>query len=107
MPEIIVTSPAEIKGWIDAKEAIVIDVREASEYALEHIPGSILIPLSAFDAAKVPVPSDGQKLVSHCQRGVRCGPASQKLAEAGRTHPIYRMRDGFLGWKASGGAVER
>ena len=106
MAEIIVVNPADIRTWVAAGEAIVIDVREVPEYSYEHIAGSTLIPLSSFDAAKVPVPPDGKKLVIHCQSGVRCGMASQKLAEAGRTHPIYRMQGGIQGWKFAGGPVE-
>jgi rhodanese-related sulfurtransferase len=107
MAEIIVTSPADIKGWISDGSAIVIDVREIPEYNYEHIAGSTLIPLSSFDADKVPVPPEGKKLVIHCQSGVRCGVASQKLVEAGRNHPIYRMQGGIQGWKFAGGPVER
>lgn len=106
MTEIIVTNPADIRAWINAGEAIVIDVREIPEYTYEHIAGSTLVPLSSFDAAKVPVPAEGKKLVVHCQSGVRCGVASQKLAEAGRQHTIYRMQGGIQGWKFAGGPVE-
>ena len=106
MTEIIVTNPTDIRAWVTAGQAVVIDVREVPEYTYEHIAGSTLIPLSSFDAAKVPVPPEGKKLVIHCQSGVRCGVASQKLVEAGWQHPIYRMHGGIQGWKFAGGPVE-
>ena len=107
MTEIIVTSPADIRAWIEAGDVILIDVREAPEYASERIAGSTLIPLSTFSAAQVPVPPAGKKLVIHCQSGVRCGMAASQLAKAGREHTIYRMAGGIKGWIASGGPVER
>ena len=31
-----------LKKWLDKKEALLIDVREPSEFAAEHIPGAKL-----------------------------------------------------------------
>ena len=32
------------KKWLDADEALLVDVREPEEYAVCHIPGATLIP---------------------------------------------------------------
>lgn len=106
MSNIIVTSPTDVRDWINAGDVILIDVREKPEFAFERIAGSTLIPLSSFDAAQVPVPPEGKKLVIHCQSGVRCGMAAQRLVDAGRTHDIYRLQGGIKGWIASGGKVQ-
>lgn len=92
--------------WVKAGEAIVIDVRETGEYAAEHIPGSVSVPLSTFDPAKVP-DAAGKKLIFQCRSGNRCGPASAKMAASGYEGTLYRMQGGIGGWKSAGGATEK
>lgn len=101
-----VVDSAEIRQWMDAGQAVVIDVREPNEYAAENIPGAINMPLSSFDPAKVPAPSD-KKLVIHCRSGARCGMAAEKLVAAGYTGEINRMSGGIFGWKSAGGPTRQ
>ncbi|CAA7613637.1 rhodanese-like domain-containing protein [Magnetospirillum sp. UT-4] len=96
-------SPAEIKQWHKAGEAVLIDVREAGEFAAERIPGAINLPLSTFDPAKVPVVPEGKKLVIHCRSGARCGMAAARLAASGFSGDIHRMEGGIMGWRFVGG----
>ena len=49
MTEIEFIEPETARGWIDAGEAVVIDVREAHEFAMAHIEGAVSLPLSSFD----------------------------------------------------------
>lgn len=97
-----VVDAAEIKRWVEAGEAVLVDVRETNEYAAEHIPGACNIPLSAFDPAKIPALGD-KKLVIHCRSGARCGMAAARMVQAGYTGDINRMQGGLFGWKAAGG----
>ncbi|MBW7850156.1 MAG: rhodanese-like domain-containing protein [Rhodospirillales bacterium] len=99
-----VVDAAEVKQWLAAGEAVLVDVREVNEFAAEHIPGAVLNPLSVFDPARLP-PSDGRKLVIHCRSGSRCGMAAMRLVADGYTGEIHRMRGGILGWKAVGGTT--
>ena len=39
-------TPATVKKMLDERIAILIDVKEADEFAREHIPGTRIIPLS-------------------------------------------------------------
>jgi rhodanese-related sulfurtransferase len=103
--KISVVDAAIVRQWYEAGEVVLIDVREAQEYAAEHIPGASHVPLSTFDPARVPVPS-GKKLVIHCRSGVRCGSAAARLLVAGYEGEITRMRGGILGWKAAGGPTQ-
>ncbi|MDP5339415.1 MAG: rhodanese-like domain-containing protein, partial [Nodularia sp. (in: cyanobacteria)] len=43
-----------VKGWTETEKVHLIDVREPSEYAAEHIPGAKLLPLSQFQPEQVP-----------------------------------------------------
>lgn len=99
--QVFYVSPAEIKGWRDRNNAVIVDVREDNEWQEAHIPGAILMPLSSFDPAKIPDPK-GKHLVFHCRSGRRCGMAAEKAVAAGYTGVIKRMEGGFLAWSAAG-----
>lgn len=49
--EITATQLAELLG---KGEALVVDVREVNEFADGHIPGAVNMPLSTFQASKLP-----------------------------------------------------
>lgn len=102
-PRVEMVDPQTAQRWIERGEAVLVDVREPQEFAMEHIAGAASMPLSAFDPARVPAISDKRMLLM-CASGIRCGIASQVLLHAGRSN-IYRMAGGLMGWKASGGPV--
>ncbi|CAO3415571.1 rhodanese-like domain-containing protein [Azospirillum endophyticum] len=91
--------------WHAEGEAVIVDVREPQEHAAGHIPGAILNPLSRFDPSRVPT-EPGKLLVFHCQGGVRCGPAAERMMAAGYTGTVNRLRGGFAAWVNAGGPVE-
>jgi rhodanese-related sulfurtransferase len=91
--------------WLERGEALLIDVREPSEYAAEHIPDARLLPLSTFDPVRVPQEA-GKKVVLHCVMGMRSAQAGQKLLDAGFT-TVYNFRGGVQAWKDAGYATAR
>lgn len=103
--EVLQADPATVSAWIDGGEAYLVDVREAAEHARERIAGATLVPLSCFDAGAF-APAADNKLVLHCQSGVRCGMAAEQLVAAGFDGTIYRLRGGLLNWKEAGYPVE-
>lgn len=98
-------TPRTIMQWVDAGEAVIVDVREPNEYAQEHIPGATLLPLSSFDPAAVPDPGD-KKLVFHCRSGSRCGMAAARLMATGYAGTVYRMEGGLMNWRLQSGRIE-
>jgi len=98
-------SPATLKSWLDAGEAIVIDVREQREYAQEHIEGSTLIPLGTLHPGALP-DANGQKLVMLCRSGSRSMFACLKLGGAVSAE-IYNLDGGIQGWKMQGLPVHK
>ena len=94
-----------LKMWLEQGEALLIDVREPSEYAAEHIPDAQLLPLSTFDPMRVPQEA-GKKVVLHCVMGMRSAQAGQKLLDAGFT-TVYNFRGGVQAWKDAGYATAR
>ena len=62
-------SPATLKAWLDAREAVLVDVREPAEFESEHIPGAALNP-----AERRSERSEKRKSRPHCssQTQPRC-----------------------------------
>jgi rhodanese-related sulfurtransferase len=95
-------------------EAVIIDVRMPEEYAVERIPGALLMPLPTFEPAALP--TGGKRVVLHCAAGKRSAMAAGKLLEYGATE-AWHLKGGLAAWKATGlptlridpatGAVER
>jgi len=98
-------SAAELAKMLDADSALVIDVREADEFAAGHIPGAVNMPLSVFQASKLSDPLD-RKLVLSCLGGKRSGMALDKCAAAGAAVDTH-LAGGFGAWKSAGLPIER
>ena len=52
-PRIEMVDPQTARLWIEQGEAVLVDVREPHEFAMERIHGATLVPLSAFDLFKI------------------------------------------------------
>ena len=93
-------SPREIARWLESGEIVLVDVREPSEYEVEHIAGALLLPLSSFEADLFPT-LPGKKLVLHCAVGKRSEAAGKMLLNEGHANVIH-MTGGMDAWKAAG-----
>ena len=82
---------------LDAHEATAVDVREPDEFAVGHIPGAKLLPLSQVlnRAAEVLPDKDAMWLI-YCRTGRRSDDAVQKLEALGYTN--LRDLGGILSW---------
>ena len=69
------------------KNVVVLDVREAAEYAFNHIPNTISIPLGELDDHLNELNKDDEIYVI-CRTGSRSDFASQKLTEKGFVNVI-------------------
>ncbi|HAF80128.1 MAG TPA: rhodanese-like domain-containing protein [Brevundimonas sp.] len=91
-------------AWLQAGEAVLIDVREADEFAAARIDGAILAPLSAMPAAwqALDLPAD-RKIVVMCLKG---GRSHQVCAYVGPTgpegQPLFNLTGGIQAWAAAG-----
>ncbi len=93
-----------VKAGLEDGSMLIIDVREPHEYAMGHIPGSVLLPLSGFDPALIPADT-GKRLVFSCAAGVRSMQALAIAQDAGLAlHEHYR--GGFKEWAGMGETVE-
>ncbi|MBR0551281.1 rhodanese-like domain-containing protein [Stakelama marina] len=98
-------SAQELKSMIDDGKALVVDVREVNEFAEGHIPGAMNMPLSTFQASKLPDPGE-RTLILNCAGGRRSGMALDKCTNA-RAEIDTHLAGGFGAWKKAGLPVER
>ena len=91
----------ELEAAIETGAWTVVDVREPHEFAVGHIPGSINMPLSSFDAKKLP---QGKPVVLSCQAGGRSRNALNQARAAGR-NDVRHYPGGMNGWRMRGGDV--
>lgn len=94
----------ELAVLVEQGKALVVDVREADEFAAGHVPGAVNLPLSAFDPAKVPHP-EGRMVVLNCLGGKRSGMALDKCRVA-RVAIDTHLEGGFKAWADAGLPVE-
>lgn len=97
-------SPVEVRDRLAAGRAVLIDIREADEFARSHIAGARSQPLSTWEQAHLSVAPDADVIFT-CRSGMRTQGACDRLAArvTGRAHVL----DGGLdGWKRAGLPVE-
>ena len=89
----------EAKAMMDEqKEAVILDVREQSEYDSGHIPGALLLPVGSIDeeSASGVIPEKDTVVLVYCRSGNRSKTASQRLADLGYTQ-VYEF-GGIQSW---------
>lgn len=92
------------KELLDARQAVLLDVREADEYAREHVAGSLLKPLSRFGSEPV-TQMDQAKVIVICQSGARATQAAANLNLP--DSEVMILEGGISAWKSSGLPVNR
>jgi rhodanese-related sulfurtransferase len=94
------TSVDAIKSRLDRGERLtIVDVREESEYAKDHLPGAIHLGKGIIERdieAKVPDPST--EIVLYCGGGFRSALAADNLQKMGYTN-VISMDGGIRDWR--------
>lgn len=86
----------------EAGEVLLLDVREADEWAAGHAPQAMHAPLSRLSLDDVPA---DRPVVAVCRSGNRSGQATAALVAAGRD--VVNMAGGMKRWAAGGLPVVR
>lgn len=94
-----------LKQWLDAGEAMLLDVREPAEYKAESIAGAKLLPLAGINKSALPNYA-GKKLVIHCRKGGRGGSACEKLLAEDPNLEIYNLEGGISAWTDAGYPIQ-
>ena len=84
---------------------IVVDVREAEDFAKGHIPGALSLPQERWDS--LDGMSRDKTHIFYCYTQT-CHLAAQACAKfASRGYPVMEMEGGFAAWKAAELDIER
>jgi len=80
----------------ETNDLVIVDVRESAEYAFDHIPNAISIPLDELESRLNELNKEDALFVI-CRTGNRSDLASQKLAENGFTN-VMNVVPGMSQW---------
>jgi sulfur-carrier protein adenylyltransferase/sulfurtransferase len=87
--------------------AVVVDVREADEWAAGHVPGAKHVPKSHFETRiEGTVPDRSEHVILYCQSGNRSAWAARTLLDDLGYEHVESMTGGFTLWKDRGYEVE-
>ncbi|MGD0894418.1 MAG: molybdopterin-synthase adenylyltransferase MoeB [Acidimicrobiales bacterium] len=92
--------PAEVEPR--AADTVMLDVREAEEYAQGAIAGAVHVPRGSLELeVEGRIPDKSKPVVVYCAGGVRSAFAAKTLAELGYSD-VASMAGGFNRWKDEG-----
>lgn len=92
-----------------AQADLLLDVREADEYAAGHLPGALHVSrgMLEFKLSATPALAErGQKVVLYCKSSGRAALAAVALQEMGYTD-VVSIAGGYDAWVAAGKPVVR
>lgn len=106
--EIKTISPTLAAKKLTEKKAVIVDVRDKSEWDEMHIPGAIHIPVN--DLKKRITELDVHKelsVVIHCRNGAKRAVESvTQLNNAGFKH-AFNLEGGILAWEKEGFDIKK
>lgn len=94
-----------LKSIVKRDNALLIDVRQPSEYKSGHIPSAINISLQTLTANIDKIPKD-QPVVLYCTTGYRSAMGVMTLQMLGYTN-VQAFPPSIQGWKAAGEPLEK
>ncbi len=100
--ELQAISPVESEQLLQKKSAIILDVREDSEWNEQHIPGAIHIPLGQLSERLTELNQyKDSQIIAQCRSGRRSAQASDVLKSAGFSK-VYNLEGGIIAWEKAG-----
>jgi rhodanese-related sulfurtransferase len=90
----------EVKAKLDRGEKfLLVDVREESEYAADHLPGAIHLGKGIIERdVEERAPDPATPMVLYCGGGFRSALAADNLQKMGYTQ-VLSMDGGIRGWR--------
>jgi rhodanese-related sulfurtransferase len=94
---------AQVKAKLDRGEKfLLVDVREESEWARDHLPGAVHMGKGVIERdVEQGVPDTTTEMVLYCGGGYRSALAADNLQKMGYTN-VYSMDGGIRGWREHG-----
>ena len=97
------TNVEQVKKMIDVGEKFVlVDVREESEFAKDHLPGAIHLGKGIIERdIEARVPDLNAEIILYCGGGFRSALAADNLQKMGYTN-VISMDGGIRDWREKG-----
>ena len=97
------TTVDQIKARLDRSEKFhLVDVREESEYAKDHLPGAMHLGKGVIERdVEERLPDVSAEIVLYCGGGFRSALAADNLQKMGYTN-VISMDGGVRGWRDKG-----
>ena len=101
------TTVDEVKARLDRGEKLtLVDVREESEFAKDHLPGAIHLGKGVIERdIEARVPELSTELVLYCGGGFRSALAADNLQKMGYKN-VVSMDGGIRDWREKGYSLE-
>ena len=97
------TNVDEVKARMDRGDKfLLVDVREESEFAKDHLPGAIYLGKGVIERdIEARVPELNTEMILYCGGGFRSALAADNLQKMGYTN-VISMDGGIRGWREKG-----
>src|SRR5262245_15767579 len=94
------TTVDEVKKRLDRGEKLlIVDVREESEFAKDHLPGAVHLGKGIIERdIEQRVPDTGTEIILYCGGGFRSALAADNLQKMGYTN-VFSMDGGIRDWR--------
>jgi rhodanese-related sulfurtransferase len=94
------TNVEEVKARLDRGEQLcIVDVREESEFAKDHLPGAIHLGKGVIERdIEAKLPDTSSEIILYCGGGFRSALAAENLQRMGYTH-VLSMGGGIRDWR--------
>jgi rhodanese-related sulfurtransferase len=98
---------AQATQLINRKNALMLDVRETSEYDGGRVPNAVHVPVSQIAGRAAELKKFMRRpVVAYCDRGNRSRAAATALSKLGFSE-VYTLRGGLRAWKEVGLPLEK
>ena len=95
-------SPKQASEMYAEQKAVIVDVRDDSEWNEQHIPGAIHIPLAQLNGRISELKQyKDTPVITQCKAGGRSAKALEVLKSVGFTK-VYNMDGGIMAWDKAG-----
>ena len=95
-------SPKQASEMYAERKAVIVDVRDDSEWNEQHIPGAIHIPLAQLNGRISELKQyKDTPVITQCKAGGRSAKAFEVLKSVGFTK-VYNMDGGIMAWDKAG-----
>lgn len=93
-------SPKELDALLREGRAIPFDIRSSEEFSARHIPGAVMVPVSAIDE-NLSMTTQGKEAVFYCSSGVRTEMAAPQIEKTGLEGSKF-LEGGLNAWSSEG-----